>query len=262
MDPARHRGDDVAARVPHRRRPGRRHARRVPRGQRGRRGPAVRRLDVRQRRRRRRRHASPTPAPPARPPSTVPGSHNSEMGCPGDWQPDCAAAAADQAAPTASGPARSRSPPAPTSTRSRSTAAGTRTTARAASPGAPTSPTRVAAAGPVTFFYDPHDPLVHRRPRRARSSRCRARSTASWAARGTGCPTAWRAWLQDPDGDGTYTFTAQDLPAGAYEVKVAHNLQLGRELRRRRRAERGEHPVLGTRRQARDVLLRAGHPPS
>src|SRR5450756_2706555 len=23
---------------------------------------------------------------------TVPGSHNSEMGCPGDWQPDCLAA--------------------------------------------------------------------------------------------------------------------------------------------------------------------------
>src|SRR5690606_33374253 len=24
---------------------------------------------------------------------TVPGSHNAEMGCPGDWQPDCEAAA-------------------------------------------------------------------------------------------------------------------------------------------------------------------------
>ena len=31
-------------------------------------------------------------------------------------------------------------------------------------------------------------------------------------------------WLQDPDGDGTYTFVAPDLPAGGYEVKVAHNL--------------------------------------
>ena len=44
-----------------------------------------------------------------------------------------------------------------------------------------------------------------------------------------GCPGDWQpdclaTWLQDPDGDGTYTFTATDLPAGSYEVKVAHNL--------------------------------------
>ena len=33
-----------------------------------------------------------------------------------------------------------------------------------------------------------------------------------------------RAWLQDPDGDGTYVFTTTGIPAGVYEVKVAHNL--------------------------------------
>ncbi len=41
-----------------------------------------------------------------------------------------------------------------------------------------------------------------------------------------GCPGDWqpdclRSWLQDPDGDGTYTFETQALPAGAYEGKVA-----------------------------------------
>ena len=44
-----------------------------------------------------------------------------------------------------------------------------------------------------------------------------------------------RSWLQDPDGDGTYTFTTDQIPAGNYEFKVAHGLALGRELRRRRR---------------------------
>ena len=44
-----------------------------------------------------------------------------------------------------------------------------------------------------------------------------------------GCAGDWtpdclKSWLQDLDGDGTYTFTAPDLPAGSYEVKVAHNL--------------------------------------
>lgn len=43
-----------------------------------------------------------------------------------------------------------------------------------------------------------------------------------------GCPGDWspdclRSWLQDPDGDGTYTFSTSELPAGNYEGKVALN---------------------------------------
>jgi glycosidase len=43
-----------------------------------------------------------------------------------------------------------------------------------------------------------------------------------------GCPGDWqpdclRSWLEDPDGDGIYTFTTTDLPAGSYETKVAIN---------------------------------------
>lgn len=41
-----------------------------------------------------------------------------------------------------------------------------------------------------------------------------------------GCPDDWqpdclRSWLQDPDGDGNYTFRTVDIPAGSYEAKVA-----------------------------------------
>ena len=41
-----------------------------------------------------------------------------------------------------------------------------------------------------------------------------------------GCPGDWdpgclRSWLQDPDGDGFYSFRTRALPAGSYEVKVA-----------------------------------------
>ena len=44
-----------------------------------------------------------------------------------------------------------------------------------------------------------------------------------------GCPGDWapdcmRSWLQDPDGDGTFTFTTTQIPPGNYEVKVAHGL--------------------------------------
>ncbi|MDP8904987.1 MAG: alpha-amylase family glycosyl hydrolase [Chloroflexota bacterium] len=34
-------------------------------------------------------------------------------------------------------------------------------------------------------------------------------------------PSCLRSWLQDTDGDGTYTFTTGDLPAGTYEAKAA-----------------------------------------
>lgn len=49
----------------------------------------------------------------------------------------------------------------------------------------------------------------------------------SWQSE-IGCPGDWqpdclRAWLQDPDGDGTYTLTTTALPAGAYETKAAIN---------------------------------------
>lgn len=41
-----------------------------------------------------------------------------------------------------------------------------------------------------------------------------------------GCPGDWdpsclRAWLEDPDGNGTYTFTTTAIPAGDYFTKVA-----------------------------------------
>ncbi len=44
-----------------------------------------------------------------------------------------------------------------------------------------------------------------------------------------GCPGDWqpdcmRPWLQDPDGDGTYTWLTKLIPAGDYEFKVAHGL--------------------------------------
>ena len=43
-----------------------------------------------------------------------------------------------------------------------------------------------------------------------------------------GCPGDWqadclRSWLQDPDGDGIYSFETTALPAGSYESKVAIN---------------------------------------
>jgi pullulanase-type alpha-1,6-glucosidase len=47
-----------------------------------------------------------------------------------------------------------------------------------------------------------------------------------------GCPGDWqpdcmRSWLQDPDGDGTWTFRTEQLPPGSYESKVAQDFAWG-----------------------------------
>jgi hypothetical protein len=43
-----------------------------------------------------------------------------------------------------------------------------------------------------------------------------------------GCPGDWdagclRSWLQDVDGNGIYSFSTSEIPAGMYEAKVTHN---------------------------------------
>ncbi|MFD0527376.1 hypothetical protein ACFQ1I_09170 [Kitasatospora arboriphila] len=70
---------------------------------------------------------------------SLPGTFDSEIGCSGDWQPDCPRA---QLAQRSDGrwAAAFALPAAATSTRSRSTTAGRRTTARAARRAAPTCP--------------------------------------------------------------------------------------------------------------------------
>ena len=37
-------------------------------------------------------------------------------------------------------------------------------------------------------------------------------------------PSCLSSWLQDPDGDGVFTFQTVSIPVGEYEAKVAHNL--------------------------------------
>ncbi|WP_084614420.1 pullulanase-type alpha-1,6-glucosidase [Nakamurella lactea] len=81
----------------------------------------------------------------------------------------------------------------------------------------------VPASGSVTFYYDPsthwvtssaEGPIVTA-PGSAQSE---LGCSADWA------PDCMRPWLQDPDGDGTYTFSTAKIPAGSYEVKAAHGL--------------------------------------
>ena len=78
-------------------------------------------------------------------------------------------------------------------------------------------------AAPVTFYYD-HG--THWVTSDAQGPIITAPGSFQSAL---GCPGDWqpdcmRPWLQDPDGDGTYTWVTTLLPAGDYEFKVAHGL--------------------------------------
>ena len=103
---------------------------------------------------------------------SVPGSHNSEMGCPGDWQPDCDAGPADprpegrdleghlHAMPAGDYDVQGRD----------QQDAGTRTTAPGGVAGRRQHRLHRARRQTVTFYYDHAHALGHQRRRRARSS--------------------------------------------------------------------------------------------
>jgi glycosidase len=154
---------------------------------------------------------------------SVPGSHNSEMGCPGDWQPDCAQAqlaldstdqiwkgkfsglpAADYEYKAAINKSWDES----------YGAAGSKTGSNIA---------YTAPGTDVTFYYD-H--ATHWATSDAQGPIITAPGSFQSEL---GCPGDWmpgcmRPWLQDPDGDGTYTWSTDQIPAGSYEFKVAHGL--------------------------------------
>ena len=153
---------------------------------------------------------------------TIAGSLQSEVGCSGDWQPDCAAShlAFDASDGVWQGtfnvPAGSWEYKAPIGdTWDENYGAN-------ATRNGPNIPLNLATAASVKFYYshethwvaDNHNKVIAVAPGSFQSE--------------LGCPGDWqpdclRSWLQDSDGDGIYTFRTSALPAGSYEVKVALN---------------------------------------
>ena len=162
--------------------------------------------------------ASDTPAPSS---VTIAGSLQSELGCPGDWQPDCATthlaydASDDKWQGTFTVPAGSYEYKA-----ALNNAWDENYGANAQRDGG--NITLNAPGGNVKFYYDHETHWVT-------SNRNSVIATVPGSFQSElGCPADWspdclRSWLQDPDGDGTYTFSTTALPAGSYEAKVAIN---------------------------------------
>jgi glycosidase/fibronectin type 3 domain-containing protein len=161
--------------------------------------------------------ASHTPPPSS---VTIAGSLQSELGCSGDWQADCAAthlifdSADDVWQATFSLPAGSWEYKAPLNN------AWDENYGLHAEQNGANVPLNLGTARSVKFYYDHKSHWVT-----DNVTSTIAVAPGSFQSE-LGCPGDWdpgclRSWLQDPDGDGIYSFETTALPAGSYEAKVA-----------------------------------------
>ena len=159
---------------------------------------------------------SDTPAPGS---VTIAGSLQSELGCPGDWQPDCAAT---HLAYNASDDVWQGSFPVPGGSweyKAPLNDSWDENYGAGAQRNGPNIGLTLASPQTVKFYYDHKSHWLTDNV-----------NSVIAVAPGNfqdelGCPGDWdpsclRSWLQDPDGNGVYEFTAT-LPAGSYEAKVA-----------------------------------------
>jgi hypothetical protein len=162
--------------------------------------------------------ADHTPAPTI---VTVAGNLQSELGCSGDWQPDCAVThlAFDSADAAWQGtftvPAGNWEYKAPVND------SWDENYGLGAQQNGANIPLSLGADTDVKFYYS-HE--THWITDNVNSVIATAPGNYQDEI---GCPGDWqpdclRSWLQDPDGDGIFTFTAI-IPGGDYEVKVAIN---------------------------------------
>jgi glycosidase len=163
--------------------------------------------------------AAPASAPTS---VTIAGDLQSELGCPGDWQPDCAAthltydASDDVWQGTFNVPAGSWQYKAALND------SWNENYGQHAAPGGANIPLNLAAPTSVKFYYDNKSHWVT-----DNQSSVIATVPGSFQSE-LGCPGDWqpdclRSWLQDPDGDGIYRFETTSIPQGSYEAKVALN---------------------------------------
>jgi len=154
---------------------------------------------------------------------SVPGDHNSEMGCPGDWAPDCDKAQLTLDAKDQVWKGTYTLPAAPHAYKA---AINKSWDENYGAKGVPNGGNieYTAPGAPVTFYYD-H--ATHWVTSDAQGPVITAPGSFQSEL---GCPGDWspdcmRPWMQDPDGDGTYTWSSDQIPAGSYEFKIAHGLK-------------------------------------
>ncbi len=153
---------------------------------------------------------------------SVPGDHNSEMGCAGDWQPDCTTAQLTLDPKDQVWKGSFTLPAGDFAYK----AAINNTWDENYGAGGIFNGANIGYSSPggmVSFYYDHRTHYVTSDAQGALIT-----APGSWNSElGCGADDAadcMRPWLQDPDGDGTYTWATSELPPGDYTFKIASNL--------------------------------------
>ncbi len=149
---------------------------------------------------------------------TIAGSLQSELSCPGDWQPDCAATHLSY---DSSDDVWQGSWTVPMGNWEYKAALNDNWDVSYGLNGA-NIPLSLGADTSVKFYYDDKSHWITD----SKNSTI-AVAVGSFQSE-LGCSGDWqpdclRSWLQDVDGDGVFSFETTALPAGAYEAKVALN---------------------------------------
>src|SRR5581483_8005458 len=163
--------------------------------------------------------ANHTPAPTS---VTVAGDLQSAAGCPGDWQPDCVPTHLTYDAGDGVWQGTVSLPAGDYQYKAALNNGWDENYGLHAAPGGANIPLSLPSPASVKFYYDHASHWIT-----DSKSSVIATVPGSFQAE-LGCPTDWdpgclRSWLQDPDGDGVYTFETTALPKGTYEGKVAIN---------------------------------------
>ena len=153
---------------------------------------------------------------------TIAGSLQSELGCPGDWQPECASTHLGYDAADDVWQGVFNVPAGGWEYKAALNDSWTENYGLNAAPGGANIPLSLASNTAVKFYYDHKSHWIT-----DNQNLVIAVAPGSFQSE-LGCPGDWqpdclRSWLQDPDGDGIYSFTTTSLPVGDYEVKVAIN---------------------------------------
>ncbi|MFV4912463.1 pullulanase-type alpha-1,6-glucosidase [Microbacterium lacticum] len=151
---------------------------------------------------------------------SIAGSLNTEMGCAGDWAPDC-----DQAQMTQVDGIWRLTVDLPAGDYEYKVATEKSWDENYGQGGVASGPNLVLrhAGGPVTFWFDPRTKVVQSSDdgpvvTLAGSFQSELGCAGDWA------PDCLRAMMFDGDRDGVYELSTTKLPTGSYELKVAHGL--------------------------------------
>lgn len=174
--------------------------------------------------------ARPASAQDTPPPETVaiPGTLQSELGCSGDWQPDCDKTfltydAEDDVWQGAFEvqPNNDQDKKGPRYKAALNGSWG-ENYGRNATPGGADIPLAVTQPTLVKFYYDHKTHWVADNFNQVIAT-ARGTFQSELGCKQDNDPACLRSWLQDPEGDGTYSFATRQLPPGTYTVELGIN---------------------------------------